>query len=317
MFFIAKLHTPNSALQIQLLLSIPYLYTHMEIIVDYNAGFCPGVHRAIRKAEQQLSEKNELHSYGAILHNELVMQRLEGMGLKLADKEDIPDLSHKKLLIRAHGEPPETFRLAEKYGVDVIDATCGVVKRLQLNVRVAAEEMKRVNGQVVIYGKHGHPELIGLIGHAMGLELVITTFDEIKMVDPLRPVRLFSQTTMDGDIYESIGKAIFEKMNQQPARPDFISYNTICRYVSNRIPGLKKFSSRFDVIIFVSGKDSSNGKKLFEICRKVNPRTYFVSGVGELKKEWFLDAAKVGISGAASTPQWLMEEIAHKIKEMA
>ena len=288
----------------------------MNITIDKTAGFCPGVHRAIHKAEKELDQDNELFSYGSLLHNELEMQRLQADGLRLAEKDDILLLNNRKLLIRAHGEPPETYVLAEKHGVELIDATCPVVKRLQQKVRRAAEEMKKVKGQIVIFGKQKHPEVIGLCGNAMGLATVISFAEDIAALDLSRPVRLFSQTTMDKDHYNAFALSLEEEIRKYQSEPDLISYDSVCHHVTKRVPALKKFAANADVIIFVSGNESSNGKKLFAICSEVNPRTYFVSGPNELKTEWFEHVRSVGISGAASTPLWLMEDVAVKIKEI-
>jgi 4-hydroxy-3-methylbut-2-enyl diphosphate reductase len=288
----------------------------MIITIDKTAGFCPGVHRAIHKAEKELEQDNELFSYGSLLHNELEMQRLQDDGLRLAEKDDISLLNNKKLLIRAHGEPPETYMLAEKHGVELIDATCPVVKRLQQKVRRAAEEMKNVKGQIVIFGKQNHPEVIGLAGNAMGLATVISSAEDLATLDISCPVRLFSQTTMDKDHYNAFALFLDEGMRKYQPEPDFISYDSVCHHVTKRVPALKKFATHADVIIFVSGKESSNGKKLFNICLEINPKTYFISASNELKTEWFEHVKSVGISGAASTPLWLMEDVAVKIKEM-
>ncbi|NQT78701.1 MAG: 4-hydroxy-3-methylbut-2-enyl diphosphate reductase [Bacteroidetes bacterium] len=288
----------------------------MIITIDKTAGFCPGVHRAIHKAEKELEQDNELFSYGSLLHNELEMQRLQADGLRLAEKDDMLLLNHKKLLIRAHGEPPETYMLAKTHGVELIDATCPVVKRLQQKVRRAAEEMKKVKGQILIFGKQNHPEVIGLSGHAMGLATVISSAEDIAALDLSRPVRLFSQTTMDSDHYNAFALFLDEEIRKYQPEPDFISHDSICHHVTKRVPALKKFAANVDVIIFVSGKESSNGKKLFNICLEINPETYFVSKLNELRTAWFEHVNSVGISGAASTPLWLMEDVAAKIKEM-
>ena len=288
----------------------------MKIAIDRSAGFCPGVVRAIRKAEKNLKKDDTFYSLGSLLHNELEMDRLKDAGLKVVTHDDLKTLGGQKVLIRAHGEPPETYLAVRKHGVEVIDATCGVVRRLQQKVARAAEEMKPLNGQVVIFGKPGHPELIGLVGHSSGLAVVIPG-EDISEVDPGRPVRLFSQTTMDGDMYDKIAGMILERMAlfQQP--PDFEKNDTICKYVSRREPLLREFASQYDVIIFVSGKESSNGKKLYAVCKAVNPSSYFISDADELSEKWFRDAESVGISGSASTPQWLMDKVAEKINEIA
>ncbi len=287
----------------------------MIINIDKAAGFCPGVHRAIKKAEDELEGRDLLYAYGSLLHNEQEMRRLEGVGLKLVAKDDLEKLKNETLLIRAHGEPPETFRKAEEIGINIIDATCAVVRRLQKKVESAAMEMEKVNGQVVIYGKAGHPELIGLLGNTRNLGIHISSAEDFDRIDVSRPIRLFSQTTMDESDFNKISDELKAVMNDKSTN-GFLSYKTICRHVLNRVPFLMKFASGHELIIFVSGKESSNGKKLFKSCLEVNPKTYMISMVEELDPKWFVGVSKVGISGAASTPQWLMEDVANKIMEI-
>ena len=287
-----------------------------KITIDSSAGFCPGLIRAIQKAEKHLKKDHVFYSLGSLLHNELEMGRLREKGLRVAAHGDLEALGGRKVLIRAHGEPPDTFAEAKQYGIELIDATCGVVRRLQQKVARAEEEMEKINGQVVIFGKPGHPELLGLVGYSSGQAIVVSG-EDISEVDPGRPVRLFSQTTMDGDMYDKIAAMIRERMMKLHASPDFVKYDTICKYVSRRERLLREFASRYDVIIFVSGKDSSNGKILFDVCKAVNPHTFFISGIEEIRREWFGNAENVGISGSASTPQWLMDKVAEKISEIA
>lgn len=287
----------------------------MKITIDKAAGFCPGVKRAIIKAEKELRKGEDLASYGSILHNELEMQRLKDCGLTLAGKDDFPKLSGKKLLFRAHGEPPSTYALAGENNVEVLDATCGVVRRLQQKVKEAAAEMEEAGGQVVIYGKPMHPEVVGLMGQIKGRGIVVSAVDDLDKIDPAKPLRLFSQTTMDQNSFNELSALLEDKL-RAAGNNDFISHNTICRHVLNRIPSLSAFAARHDVIIFVSGRESSNGNKLFRISKAINPRTYFISDAAELEAGWFSGAATVGVSGAASTPEWLMKEVAMKIKEI-
>jgi len=289
----------------------------MIITIDKSAGFCPGVKNAIRKAEKALEEKGEFHSLGSLLHNEQEMGRLGKKGLKVVQAKDIPELNGKKILIRAHGEPPGTYELTKSHEVEVIDATCGVVRKLQKQIRAAAGIMENVNGQIVIFGKPKHPEVIGLMGHTKGLGIVISSMQDLSKVDMTRPIRLFSQTTMDEVGFQLISDALQMQVSNKSSSPDFESHNTICQHVFNRAPRLKEFASQHEVIIFVSGRESSNGKKLFKVSSEVNPGTYFISESKELKPDWFTNITTVGISGAASTPQWLMEEVAKKIEEIA
>ena len=296
--------------------SFCYLCISMKITIDSRAGFCPGVQRAITKAEENLENREVFYSLGSLLHNEQEMRRLGDLGLKVAKTHDISKLSGEKLLIRAHGEPPETFKKANKHGIEVINATCPVVSRLQRKISDASEEMQQVDGQLIIFGKKDHPEVIGLVGNANGLAKVISNEKDLEMLDYGRPVRMFSQTTMDGDQYEHVSALLKAKMSELHSEPDFVKFDTICHHVTNRIPALKKFATQSEVIIFVSGSESSNGKKLFSICSEVNPRSYFISQISEFREDWVKDANSVGISGAASTPLWLMEKVVEKIKQI-
>jgi len=289
----------------------------MKVTIDKSAGFCPGVKNAIRKAEKAHEENGVFRSLGSLLHNEQEMSRLGNQGLQVVDAKDIPELKGKKILIRAHGEPPETYEITRSHEVEVIDATCGVVRRLQNQVRAAAGEMENVNGQIVIFGKPTHPEVIGLMGHTKSLGIVISSFQDLSKVDMTRPVRMFSQTTMDEVSFQLISDTLEKQINNQSTPSDFISHNTICKHVFERAPRLREFASQHEVIIFVSGRESSNGKKLLKESSEVNPKTYFISESKELDPAWIKDVETIGISGSASTPQWLMEEVAAKIEEKA
>ncbi len=287
----------------------------MNITIDKSAGFCPGVMKAISKAEGRLRQEGSLYSLGALLHNDLEMGRLREEGLKLISHGDLDQLSGTKVLIRAHGESPETYLKAAQSNVELIDATCSVVKRLQQKVSAASEEMQKAGGQVVIFGKPGHPELVGLLGHAPG-NSVIVSGNDISGVDLSKPVRLFSQTTMDAGQYDEVAEMIRKGMEAAGGTADFLQYNTICGYVSRREHKIREFALLMDVVIFVSGRQSANGKKLFAACRETNQRTYFLAEDGELEKDWFMNAVNVGITGSASTPMWLMEEIADRIRRI-
>ena len=287
----------------------------MKITIDKSAGFCPGVMRAISKAEDKLRQEGSFYSLGALLHNDLEMTRLKEEGLRLISHGDLDQLSGRQVLIRAHGEPPETYYKAAQNNVEIVDATCSVVKRLQQKVSAASEEMKKAGGQVVIFGKPGHPELVGLLGHAPGNSVNVSGSD-ISSVDLSKPVRLFSQTTMDAVQYDEVAEMIRKGMEAAGGAVDFVQYNTICGYVSRREHKIREFALLMDVVIFVSGRQSANGKKLFAVCRETNQRTYFLAEDGELEKDWFMNAGNVGITGSASTPMWLMEEIADRIRAM-
>ncbi len=268
---------------------------------------------AIRKAEDALKSGEDLYCLGDIVHNNMEVQRLEKMGLKTIERKEFEALREGTVLLRAHGEPPATYAKAEENKTKLIDATCPVVLRLQRNVRNAYQKSLADNGQVVIYGKIGHAEVNGLVGQTEGNAIVLESKDDISKLDMGRPVRLFSQTTMMVDRYEEIQSLILEQIKE---RALFEVNNTICRQVSGRIDALQKFSQRNDVIVFVSGKKSSNGKALFRECQKANPQSYMVAGIQDVEKGWFDDKERIGVCGATSTPDWLMREVADKIQQI-
>ncbi|MBP3330953.1 MAG: 4-hydroxy-3-methylbut-2-enyl diphosphate reductase [Tidjanibacter sp.] len=285
----------------------------MYIEIDDKSGFCFGVVTAITKAEKSMEGGRRLYSLGDIVHNSLEVRRLESMGMKTVYHEDLPSLSGQTLLIRAHGEPPTTYRQAEELGVEIIDATCPVVARLQKLVIEAYEQMKPIGGQVVIFGKRGHAEVIGLAGQIEEKAIVVEKEEDLDAVDFSRPVYLISQTTQSVDIFNRIGEIIIERA----ADPNkVVIRDTICRQVANREGHLREFAGRFDVIVFVCGAKSSNGKVLYEVCREANQRSYKIEAADELKSEWFKDCESVGICGATSTPKWLMREMADRIASL-
>ncbi len=290
----------------------------MIIEVDRYSGFCFGVINAINRAEEVISKGEELYCLGDIVHNNAEVQRLEEKGMKTIEHDQLKNMMQKKVLIRAHGEPPSTFALAEEKNIQIIDATCPVVLKLQKKVKDCFESQFQSHGQVVIFGKQGHPEVNGLVGQTAGEAIVIGSINEINKLNFSKPICLFSQTTMDKRKYAELGEAILAEMKKELKQENvpFEINNTICGSVSNRVPSLKKFSSEHDVVIFVGGRTSSNGKVLFEICQSVNSKTHFVSEVSELKKEWFSSLDKVGICGATSTPRWQMEQVSETIQEM-
>lgn len=290
----------------------------MKVTVDNNSGFCWGVVRTVDIAEQELGEKGKLYSLGEIIHNPVEIDRLEAKGLHTIRHEDLPNLKDAKVLIRAHGEPPETFRNMKEWGIDVIDATCPVVTKVQERIRKFYDKQY----QVVIFGKKDHAEVIGLVGHTNGTAIVIKSVAEIDKLDFSKKTVLFSQTTMDKETFYAIRDAIKERITAEfevgtfeEMAIDFHAKDTICGQVSGRDKKLREFSKSNDVMIFVAGKMSSNGKVLYEIAKSENPRTYFVESESELQKEWFEHAASVGISGATSTPHWLMERVKKEIEE--
>jgi 4-hydroxy-3-methylbut-2-enyl diphosphate reductase len=291
----------------------------LKVTVDQNSGFCWGVVRTIDIAEQELHESKKLYSLGDIIHNPIEIERLQEKGLATISLEGLKDVKDAKVLIRAHGEPPETFRRAKELGIELIDATCPVVTKVQERIRKFYD-----NGyQVVIFGKKDHAEVIGLVGHTNGTAIVIKSSEEVEKLDLTKKTVLFSQTTMDKatfylirDEIKSRIKAEFEVGTFEEMAIDFHAKDTICGQVSGRDKKLREFSRSNDVMVFVAGRKSSNGKVLYEIAKEENPNTYFVEDEKELKTEWFSGAETVGISGATSTPQWLMERIKVSIEEM-
>jgi len=285
----------------------------MKITVDDDSGFCFGVVKAISKAEESLSGGDQVYSLGDIVHNTVEVRRLGRLGLIPVGHDHLGELGGKTLLIRAHGEPPSTYRKAEALGIRVIDATCPVVERLQRLVIEAHRRMQAVGGQVVILGKKGHAEVVGLTGGVDEDALVVESEEDLERIDFSRPIYLLSQTTQSLELWRRIKEQI-----ERRAAPgvEVIADDTICRQVSGREEKLDAFAREFDVVIFVSGHKSSNGKVLFEVCRRANPRSYMVEEESDLRAEWFRDVESVGICGATSTPRWLMAHIGERISRL-
>lgn len=283
----------------------------MIVEIDRRSGFCFGVINAIKAAEDELKESNELYCLGDIVHNGMEVQRLEEMGLKSISNEEYFKLKNCKVLIRAHGEPPETYQYAEENNIELIDATCPVVLTLQEKVKSSYKQKTQQDGQVVIFGKKGHAEIVGLNGQTNHNAIIIEGIADIDKIDMSKPVALYSQTTKRIEDFHEIAKQVNEKI--QPGVPVEIK-DTICRQVSNRVPNLKEFATKYDLILFVAGQKSSNGKYLYTICKEVNKDTYMISKIDEIDKTWFNDIKSVGICGATSTPNWLMEEVAAWVK---
>lgn len=282
----------------------------MHIEIDDKSGFCFGVVRAITCAEEALRAGGRVYSLGDIVHNRLEVQRLERMGLQTVTHAELPLLSGKRLFIRAHGEPPATYAQARELGIEVIDATCPVVAQLQGRVKRAHERMGARSGQVVILGKRGHAEVEGLTGQVSRPTIVIEGIDDLASIDFTRPVHFLSQTTQSIGLFETLAC----EMRRRAADPSLIEVeDTICRRVSNREKHLQEFARRFDAVIFVCGRKSSNGRVLSEVCRAANPRTRTVEEAGELRAEWFEGVRTVGVCGATSTPAWLMREVADAV----
>lgn len=280
----------------------------MRVEIDDKSGFCFGVVRAITEAEKALAGGGTVYSLGDIVHNRIEVQRLEQLGLHTVTHDDMPRLGGCRLFIRAHGEPPTTYAAARDLGIEVIDATCPVVARLQKRVQHAHERMRPVGGQVVILGKRGHAEVVGLTGQVEEPTIVIESKQDLDAIDFARPVYFLSQTTQSIELFEALGA----EMRRRAADPEQVQVDdTICRQVSGREQHLTEFAGRFDAIVFVSGRKSSNGKVLFEVCRRANPRSYRIEEPSELDPAWFEGVQSVGICGATSTPKWQMEQLAH------
>lgn len=276
----------------------------MVIEIDKQSGFCFGVTKAIQMAEKLLTSDQDLFCLGEIVHNREETGRLSSMGMKTIGHEALPDLEAKNILIRTHGEPPSTYEQIKANGNVLFDATCPVVLKLQDRIRKSYQSLQSENGQLVIFGKAGHPELLGLLGQTEGNAILIHTLDDLIKIDYHRPIELYSQTTMPVEEFQKIGSII-----QMNAQKSVLIHDTICRQVSNRIPRMKEFSVQYDVILFVSGANSSNGKALFSVCKKCNPQSYFISTNEDVLPEWFDNAESIGICGATSTPVWLMEQV--------
>lgn len=291
----------------------------MRVSIDKNSGFCWGVVRTVDIAEEVMQESPELYSLGPIIHNPMEINRLKEKGLETITRDDFEKLRGKKVLIRAHGEPPSTYALARKHGIELIDATCPVVTKVQERIRKFYDK----GYQVVIFGKKDHAEVIGLAGHTNNEAIVIKSVEETSKIDFSRKTVLFSQTTMDKPTFYEIAKVLKEKIQAEfevgtfeESALDFHAKDTICGQVSGRDKKLREYASQNDAMIFVAGKNSSNGKVLYDICKEANPTTYFIEDESELKSEWFEGRESVGISGATSTPQWLMEKVKNAIETM-
>lgn len=282
-----------------------------NIEIDDGSGFCFGVTTAIRKAEEELAEHQNLYCLGDIVHNGRECDRLHERGLQTIDHQTFASLKGGRVLLRAHGEPPSTYALAKKNNITLIDATCPVVLNLQRRIKKVYDE--KDNPQIVIYGKHGHAEVLGLVGQTNGEAIVISDIDEIDKLDLTRNTYLFSQTTKPLEGFQEIINFLTANV-QAPA--EFKYFDTICRSVSNRLPGVQAFARKHDVVLFVCGLKSSNGRVLFEACRKVNEKTYLVDDPAMLESQWFEGAQSVGICGATSTPKWLMERCADQVRAL-
>ncbi len=286
-----------------------------EVTIDKNSGYCFGVEFAIKMAEDELELGNQLYCLGDIVHNAMEVDRLSKKGLQIITKEDLNHLNNCKVLIRAHGEPPETYKIALKNNIELVDASCPVVLKLQNRVKVAFDKSENENGQIVIYGEKNHAEVIGLNGQTNDKAIVIVNESDIENIDFNKPITLFSQTTKSTEGFLKIKTLIESKIELE--KSDKLDINdSICRQVSNREPQLEVFAKQNELILFVSGKKSSNGKALYAVCKKNNSESYFIENETELELLWLLDKEKIGICGATSTPMWLMEKVKNKVWEM-
>ncbi|MCX6254908.1 MAG: 4-hydroxy-3-methylbut-2-enyl diphosphate reductase [Bacteroidia bacterium] len=284
----------------------------MIVEIDKQSGFCFGVQNAVEIAEKALLRGERVFSLGPIVHNDKEVERLSGLGLASIDHDEFRKLKNCKVLIRAHGEPPETYLTAEKNNITIIEATCPIVKRLQSKIKETWLKTKKGTGQVVIFGKPGHAEVVGLLGQINNEGILVTGPDDLQKIDITKPVYLFAQTTMSVKEYSNFTDILRSKMDGSgisDTDKNLMINKTICGQVSNREPHLKAFARKHDTIIFVSGKESSNGKMLYSVCKNINPDTHFVSSPEEIDKSWFSGKKSVGICGATSTPKWLIENI--------
>ncbi|MGP1590715.1 MAG: 4-hydroxy-3-methylbut-2-enyl diphosphate reductase [Prevotella sp.] len=282
----------------------------INIEIDNGSGFCFGVTTAIRKAEEELASGEAMYSLGDIVHNGMEVNRLAKSGLTTIDHEKLKELKNAKVLLRAHGEPPSTYELAKKNNIEIIDATCPVVLQLQKRIRKQFEA--NPEAQIVIFGKNGHAEVLGLVGQTANRAIVIENFEDAKKLDFNRDIYFYSQTTKSLEEFLRIIKYIKEHISSSAK---FDSFDTICRQVANRMPNIALFAAKHDLILFVSGRKSSNGKVLYNQCKNINPNSYHIENAEEIDLKWFANVNSVGICGATSTPKWLMEECRDYIKK--
>ena len=289
----------------------------LKVEIDSKSGFCRGVVLAIERAENFLQEHGQLYSLGAIVHNDNELSRLKDMGMEIIGHNDLSSLKDAPLFIRAHGEPPATYKTARANNLHIVDCTCSVVIRLQKKIEMSYSRIKESGGRVVIFGKKGHAEVNGLIGQVGGDATIVESKDDLSDIDFTRPIALFAQTTKDPLEYSSLISEIKNSIKEKGTQTDnFTAYATTCHQVYARREHLGSFASTHSVIIFVTGKDSSNGKMLFEACRSSNHRSYKIENITEIEPSWFISGDFVGICGATSTPKWLLEDVANFITEI-
>ncbi len=282
-----------------------------KVEIDTGSGFCFGVVTAINKAEEELAKGGTLYCLGDIVHNNREVERLKAMGLISINHDEFNKLQNAKVLLRAHGEPPETYETARKNNIEIIDATCPVVLKLQKKIKQKDAQEADSSKQIIIYGKNGHAEVLGLVGQTKGKTIVIENLEEAKTLDFQKNICLYSQTTKPLDEFKKIVEYIKEHISPNA---NFEYHDTICRQVVNRIPNIRDFAASHDLIFFVSGKKSSNGKVLFNECKIINPNSHFIDGPEDIDSSLIKESTSIGICGATSTPKWLMEKISEAVK---
>lgn len=285
----------------------------MTIEIDQGSGFCFGVTRAIGKVEEELSKTDRLYCLGDIVHNGKECDRLQQMGLVTINHEQMRQMHNVKVLLRAHGEPPSTYVLARDRSINLIDATCPVVLHLQERIKKEYNADPEHKKQIVIFGKNGHAEVLGLVGQTEETAIIIESADEVEKLDFTRDICLYSQTTKPLDEFRKIVDYVQQHISPEAT---FTFYDTICRQVANRMPNIRNFALKHDVVLFVCGKKSSNGRVLFNECRKANPRSYMIDTASEIDVRWLQGCSSIGICGATSTPKWLMEECKIRIEQL-
>lgn len=284
----------------------------MRIVIDNGSGFCFGVRRAIATLEQELRRKGSIHCVGDIVHNEREIERLQQLGLKIIDNEGLEKLKNSSVLFRAHGEPPSSYDVVAKNNLKLIDATCPVVLKLQQSIRQAWQKQKKAGGQVVLFGKKGHAEVIGLMGQTDNECILVEDETQIDLIDPNKPCVVFAQTTKDPQQYMSLLQKI-----QARTSIKIEAHNSICRQMADRAEQLKSFALQYDTILFVGGAKSSNSKVLYGICKEINTSSYFLTTEEDIDKTWFDSKPEtIGIFGATSTPLWLMERVKARCVEL-
>ncbi len=285
----------------------------MKIEIDQGSGFCFGVTRAIGKAEEELAKEERLYCLGDIVHNGKECDRLQQMGLVTINHDQMRNIHDAKVLLRAHGEPPSTYALAREHSINLIDATCPVVLHLQERIKKEYDADTEHKKQIVIFGKNGHAEVLGLVGQTEETAIIIESADDVRKLDFNRDICLYSQTTKPLDEFRKIVDYVQQHISPEAT---FTYYDTICRQVANRMPNIRSFALRHDAVLFVCGKKSSNGRVLFNECREANPRSYMIDTASEIDVRWLQGCESIGICGATSTPKWLMEECKVRVEEL-